>query len=581
MQNLVRQYKAGDSIGGRFAVEAYQHGGHGDIYFCYDYQEHGLYVLKTIRQGTAFDFEFNREIDVWIELKKHPNIVQCFGIETVEHTRFLVMEWVGDNTVSQDITLKYFKLDLQKKYPNFLEYENLTENQPSAINISEKKFKSNLAEWLVAGALDLKFTLSVAIDICVGLNYAYDRPNSIVHRDLKPDNILITEQRRAKITDFGIAIITHIDALENETRLRGTAYYRAPEQWRGERVDTRSDIYAIGCIIYEMLRGQKAFAGFDKNEMRAAHEHGPIPALPAQFPPHLNRIVQQCLAKERYNRFSSPANLLAELCQLYQELFAEPPPGAQNNEALIKLSITDYNRLGGAHDELRNYEQSLNYYNEALQLTPDDPATYHNRGNTYSRLGKFDQAIQDYTKALSLQNVAYRGANWGKELIAKTLNCRGLAYHEQQRYADALRDFSKAINQNPQYHKAYLNRSITYSTTQRLNEAAIDLSKLIDLRPEYVDAYIYRSLIYAQLSRFKGAFEDLREASELVKRDIGTTILIHKVYAAIYEYIGNPLFTEHAHSEATTLEQGLQNLAVNTRIDDIQEMALMKPSTTE
>lgn len=147
---------------------------------------------------------------------------------------------------------------------------------------------------------------AVAAQVASGLDYAHRR--GVIHRDIKPDNILFDEDGNVALTDFGIATARFHGRLTASGRAMGTPHYMSPEQAMGRLVDGRSDLYAVGLLLYEMLLGHPPFDGEDSYAVGYKHVHE-APVAPDQVdtrvPPALSAIVMKCLAKqpaERYDR---------------------------------------------------------------------------------------------------------------------------------------------------------------------------------------------------------------------------------------------------------------------------------------
>jgi eukaryotic-like serine/threonine-protein kinase len=189
--------------------------------------------------------------------------------------------------------------------------------------VSELLEGSSLADRLRKERLSVRRCTEYALQIAEALAAAHDK--GIVHRDLKPDNIFITSQDRIKILDFGLAKLTAPEPLgaeDPDTTLQartiantilGTPGYMAPEQARGQPADHRADIFALGCILYEMLQGHRAFTGETATDVLGAILKEAPPPLTTReerpIAPALDAIVHRCLAKDPASRFQSASDL--------------------------------------------------------------------------------------------------------------------------------------------------------------------------------------------------------------------------------------------------------------------------------
>jgi serine/threonine protein kinase len=208
----------------------------------------------------------------------------------------------------------------------------------------------------VQGPLPLKTALRQAIQIVDALDAAHTA--GIVHRDLKPGNILIVRSE-VKLLDFGLAKFREAPVfaagttatlpLTIEDTLAGTPQYMAPEQLERKKVDTRSDLFAFGCVLYEMLTGRPAFTGGSAASVIAAvlrTEPEPLPRHQPGIPVALARIVDRCLAKDPDQRWQTARDLKAELEWLDKEMFLDPPPAAQPRSTKRLFSTAALSALG-------------------------------------------------------------------------------------------------------------------------------------------------------------------------------------------------------------------------------------------
>jgi serine/threonine-protein kinase len=170
-----------------------------------------------------------------------------------------------------------------------------------------------LARVLQGGALPPRRAVALARRIANALRAAGDA--GIVHRDLKPSNVFVLADDHVKIGDFGVACIVD-SARAAASGVVGTVGYMAPEQARGEPVDARADLYALGCVLYEMLVGHAPFAGTDAAAILAAHASAPVPPIDSPhgpIPAELARVVERAMAKRSEERYAAASEIIADL----------------------------------------------------------------------------------------------------------------------------------------------------------------------------------------------------------------------------------------------------------------------------
>ena len=254
-------------------------GGMGQVYRATDLRLRRPVALKLLIPELALDAEFGsrfeREARVLASLN-HPNIAAIHGLEDAEGVRALVLEFVEGPT---------------------------------------------LAERLARGPLPTSEALTMARQIASALEAAHER--GIVHRDLKPANIKITPAGTVKVLDFGIARSSavgdaqaHTTAMATRTGLiLGTPAYMSPEQARGLAVDKRTDIWAFGCVLFEMLTGRGAFAaGTASDSLARVIEREPDwSTLPPNLPDSIGRLVHRCLQKDPADRLHDIADARIEI----------------------------------------------------------------------------------------------------------------------------------------------------------------------------------------------------------------------------------------------------------------------------
>ncbi|MFI5069727.1 MAG: protein kinase [Terriglobales bacterium] len=211
-------------------------------------------------------------------------------------------------------------------HPNIMAIFDIGDNQGSPYVVSELLEGDTLRGRLRTGPLSIRKTIDYALQIARGLAAAHEK--GIVHRDLKPENLFVTEDGRVKILDFGLAKLTlpgetrassdapTIQVATNAGLVMGTAGYMSPEQVRGQAADTRSDLFAFGAILYEMLTGKRAFHGDTPADTMSAilkEEPPELSETARNVPPALERIVHHCLEKNPAARFQSASDVAFNL----------------------------------------------------------------------------------------------------------------------------------------------------------------------------------------------------------------------------------------------------------------------------
>jgi eukaryotic-like serine/threonine-protein kinase len=209
-------------------------------------------------------------------------------------------------------------------HPNILTIYDLAEFDSTPCLVTELLEGSTLRERLQSGALPSRKAAEYAVQIARGLAAAHEK--GIVHRDLKPANIFITKDGHVKILDFGLAkLLEHDNDEETLTRFEpqtgqgvvvGTSGYMSPEQIRGQTVDRRSDIFAFGAVLYEMLSGKRAFQGETPADTASAILHqdpSELLAASQSISPAMERIVRHCIEKAPGDRFQSSRDLAFHL----------------------------------------------------------------------------------------------------------------------------------------------------------------------------------------------------------------------------------------------------------------------------
>jgi eukaryotic-like serine/threonine-protein kinase len=226
-------------------------------------------------------------------------------------------------------------------HPNILSIFDIGDQQGAPYVVSELLEGETLRDRLRSGPISSRKTIDYAVQVARGLSAAHEK--GIVHRDLKPENLFLTNDGRMKILDFGLAKLTRpetesgsadaptMHAATEPGLVMGTVGYMSPEQVRGKAADQRSDIFAFGAILYEMVSGKRVFHGETAADTMSAILKEEVPELSEtarNVPPGLDRIVRHCLEKSPTQRFHSAGDMAFDL-EALTEISATGKSGAQ------------------------------------------------------------------------------------------------------------------------------------------------------------------------------------------------------------------------------------------------------------
>lgn len=217
------------------------------------------------------------------------------------------------------------------------------------------------------GPMSARRTMEIMGDVCAALDFSHR--NGIIHRDVKPANVMINRAGSVKVMDFGIAraIADGASTMTQTAAVIGTAQYLSPEQARGEQVDARSDVYAAGCVLYELLTGEPPFTG--DSPVAVAYQHvredpRPPSTVYADVPTSLDSIVLKAMSKNPANRYQSAGDMRSDLVRVLEGNRPTAPSVMTDAERDTMLGptalLSPASRRARAEDDLRldNHEDA-------------------------------------------------------------------------------------------------------------------------------------------------------------------------------------------------------------------------------
>ena len=293
-------------------------GGMAVVYKARCHRLNRLVAVKVLKDEFSGDEEFRRRFRAEgeaVAMLSHPNIVQVFDVSASDNAYYIVMELIDGISLKQYMEVK--------------------------------------------GILNWKETLHFATQIAKGLEHAHSR--GIVHRDIKPHNVMVLKNGSVKVMDFGIAQVMNKSSTLTKEAL-GSVHYISPEQAKGSFTDSRSDIYSLGVVMFEMMTGRPPYDGDSPVAVAIQHINGgaPMPSsLNPSIPAGMEQIIMKAMALEPKDRYPSATDLLNDL-----EEFRKNP------EVDLDFTIEDLHRE--TVDEPTQYIPAVHAVSNRAQPVPEE-----------------------------------------------------------------------------------------------------------------------------------------------------------------------------------------------------------------
>lgn len=451
-------------------------------------------------------------------------------------------------------------------HPNIVCIHDIGQDNEIPYIVTELVDGEPLRSIISRGPVSARKLIDIAKQIADGLAAAHSA--SLVHRDLKPENILITRDGRVKIIDFGLAKQMFQGAPGDTIpgtftmpgTVMGTIGYMSPEQIRAQSVDSRSDIFSLGVILYEMAAGRNAFTGASSMDVLSAILREDPPELRgADLAPGLVFIIRRCLEKDPALRFQSAADLAFAISSLssipaapvqevkeaarpliwlawavpvlcvvgaatYWMLFLRYPKTPVSPAANVQIAPIPAPAARPANPVSPTQEKPAKRVvaetttakaapPEAAptaaiipSVASEGPLGMFERGQKLSQDGKYDEAVKSFDEAIRL-----------KPQFPNAFVGRGKAYLQQKQFDHALQDFNEAIRLKADLPFAFIERGRLYNQLAEFQRAIQDFDEALRLNPNLVRAYEGRAVAKLKLGDRRGAASDRKQAVGLRK----------------------------------------------------------------
>jgi len=500
-------YNIGELIQERYEVKNIMMGGMGIVYVCYDKTAHQFIAIKTIQDGLAQSMSgmerFVREASTWISIGHHPNIVFAEKIQLIEGHPYIFMEYVS----------------------------------------GDKNYGSSLRGRILQRNIDILFALQIMIQLCDGLAYAQTKIPGLVHRDLKPENILMTLDGIAKVSDFGLVngLINELEqslpieesldyfqtAISRSGKIVGTPPYMSPEQCLGEELNLRSDVYALGCIFYELVTGQWLLASNNPREWLNWHINK-MPVRPSSISPRIPRRIDEiilcCLQKKSADRYSSFETLKQEIVSAYYEISGERYVTAPASEFYFQQTEMDIVR---SYHAIEDHKNALKVLDTILQKDPKNVDAWINKGASLMALGKDDDALRVLNTALNLEPDSSRAIiNIGVIKINKGA------------IESAISDLSSVVKLNPSSWEAWNNLGIAL-------ELSANMERALDCYNESIKITPWNAAAWENKGRVLGKIGDQKQSKDCYRNAFIYSISHDQRCRIVYQLLGETDFLDN------------------------------------
>ncbi|MCG3184364.1 MAG: Serine/threonine-protein kinase PknD [Planctomycetes bacterium] len=395
--------------------------------------------------------------------------------------------------------------------------------------------------------VDPLLAVRIAGQCARGLSYAHKR--KLVHRDIKPDNLLILNNGRVKISDFGVAAAMGSDASAGHS---GSPPYMSPEQCRGEPVDGRSDIYSLGVTLYLLLTGRRPFLGETSQALILMHQqddYPPLSELRPGLPRELERIVNRMLAKSPDHRYQDAEELAedleaaAELIRGLRRRTVSVPRGGESgiyrmarqaaeaaseeldrNEtielAILSMTTQVENSVTDAQAAMKvaRYDDALKQIEQAMRLKSNDPRLFLLRGHIYRKQRKMKEALADYEMAVKLNPEDPRGRSflgslqrmagdlsgarenltYALKLNAHNVEARislGKIFEKGRAWKAAEREYEKCIELVPADERGYVALAVLLIGRNEKDKARRMLERALEINPSFAETLFWLAVL--------------------------------------------------------------------------------------
>lgn len=477
------EWKEGSLIEGRYTVQEMIKGGMGIVYIVFDSEAINFYAVKTFQEKYLWNEkvikQFVKEAEIWINLERHPNIVNAESVRMIEGKPYIFLEYIS-GVILEDL------------------------------------MKQEL--------LPIRKSIELSIQFCEGMHYAF-RKLGLIHRDIKPSNCFITRDWVLKISDFGLGKIFDESPADGElveipqkskkhrtssssSTMVGTLPFMAPELFKDlKAAGVKSDIYSFGILFYILLTGINPF--YDEDPVMLIERHlSMVPLSPqelnSEVPASLSNIAMKCLKKNPRHRYDNFEEIRKDLEAVYEETFGMRYELPQSGEIFTE---EDWINKGESLAFLGRHKEAIITFDQALARDPKSIRAKILRGKSLIALEHSEEALECLQEVMKLSPGSWEASFYQAEAFVRLKN-----------WQDALSSFDSALALAPDNPQILGSRGKLLFLMKREDEALLCFDQALEINPKMRELWEYKGEVCLELERYDEASDCFLKAIEINPR---------------------------------------------------------------
>jgi serine/threonine protein kinase/lipoprotein NlpI len=456
-----------------------------------------------------------------------------------------IKQFIYNKNINESSFLEQWKrikreveVHLSLNHPNIIKAHKHYEKGSKLYLVLDFIEGKNLQELIDSGhKFDIVDAVKIIKQIANAISYLDEK--GIVHRDIKPSNIVVTKDKKAYLLDFGCAKKMYSEPITVSKMMIGTLSYMSPEQLLSLDIDGRSDLFSLGCTLYQLLSGSLPFKGEDIREIITGifnSENPSVKDLNSYVPEKLSSLVDLSLKKDPDHRcptaklFSYHLEKILEEAEIYLnqgKYYEEEKKDLSSSYVFYKkaLSLDSNNieaitKLANIYYLSENWKNALEYYNHVINHDSSNPEYYSRLGDIYVHTQNYSQSLKMYQKAVFLSPEKRYEMKMAKSLFL----CK--------KFDESAHSYKSILNRYLDNTDVKYELGLVYYKSGKINDAMKVFESTLDKEPYHQGILSSLGALYQEIGNTPKA---IKVYEELLKLDPTSTVLLHNLACAYYQ----------------------------------------------